>query len=365
MKTIKILFAIDGLRSGGKERRFLSLLKKLKFDMDFECEVIIFNNDVHYVEVFNLDLKIHFLIRSKSKDLSVFKKFYKIAKDFQPDIIHTWDTLSNLYAIPAAKILKAKLITGKITDAPPIYNKLSTFGILSELCFMTANLILANSNAGINAYDVRKDKSQVIYNGFDFNRISNLLSKQSTKDLLGIKEDLVVTMVASFSENKDFDTFLSAAVMIKSQTDSISIVCVGDGPQRMELEIFYKKYGVLFLGRRGDVENIMNASDIGVLMSNNNKHGEGISNSLMEFMALGKPVIASNNGGNTELILNNETGYVLQCNDPKTLSEAILDLARCSEKRLRMGLAAKDRIIKYFSIDRMVKEFKVIYKDVK
>ncbi len=86
-----------------------------RINSKYECEVIIFNKDVHSNEVFDLDVKLHFLFRKSAKDILAISKFYKIAREFQPDIIHAWDTLSMLYTIPAAKLIKTKLITSKIT----------------------------------------------------------------------------------------------------------------------------------------------------------------------------------------------------------------------------------------------------------
>jgi glycosyltransferase involved in cell wall biosynthesis len=361
LNKIKILFAIDGLRSGGKERRFLSLLSAI--DKKYQCEVIIFNRDVHYKDVYDLNCKIHFLIRRSANDFTPFYKFYKIAKAMQPHIIHVWDTLSNLYSIPTAILLNSKLITSKITDAPPGYRKWSSFGILSEICFRSADLILANSEAGIKAYDVSSKNHRVIYNGFDFQRLKNLTEKKNTLKELHIKEEIIITMVASFSERKDFKTFLSAANIIRSKHKNIAFICVGDGPLRVELQKEFEKEGVYFLGRRNDVERIMNASDIGVLMSNNEIHGEGISNSLLEFMALSKPVIASDNGGNSELIESGKNGILLKENNPDILAEKIIYLKNNKAATQKIGLNGRQRVKEDFESKIMISKFEKVYRE--
>ena len=113
---MKILFTIDSLISGGKQRRFVELLKKINLFEDIDCMVICFDRDVHYKEIFDLDVEIKFLIRKNKNFFSSLNKFYKIAKAYAPDIIHSWDTFSTLHAIPISVFSPIKLITSKISD---------------------------------------------------------------------------------------------------------------------------------------------------------------------------------------------------------------------------------------------------------
>ena len=77
---MRILFFIDSLASGGKERRLIELMKGIKLKPNIEFELVIMSNEIHYKEVFDLDIKIRYLLRTTKKDLSVFHKFYKICK---------------------------------------------------------------------------------------------------------------------------------------------------------------------------------------------------------------------------------------------------------------------------------------------
>jgi hypothetical protein len=109
---MRILFFIDNLLPGGKERRFVELVKGLKAFPSIEFEMVVMNQNIHYREAYQLGNKIHFLERKIKKDLSVFKKFYKICKDYRPDMVHTWDDMTTIIAIPACKILDIRLING-------------------------------------------------------------------------------------------------------------------------------------------------------------------------------------------------------------------------------------------------------------
>src|SRR5690242_15167816 len=98
---MKILFCIDCLSPGGKERRFVELLKGIKASSLIEFEIIIMDKFIHYKEIFNLGNKIHFVIRKQKKDISIFKKIYNISKNFRPDIIHCFDSMTATYVIPS------------------------------------------------------------------------------------------------------------------------------------------------------------------------------------------------------------------------------------------------------------------------
>ena len=117
------------------------------------------------------------------------------------------------------------------------------------------------------------------------------------------------------------------------------------------------------MGKRTDVESIIKEIDIGVLLSKKG-HAEGLSNSIMEYMAAGKPVIATNTGGNPELVIEGETGYLIPHEDVEELTKKIIFLLERPQEREKMGIKGRERIEKDFSMDRMVKQFIELYKEV-
>ena len=131
---MRILFVIDGLRAGGKERRMLSLVKEL-VERNYELCIIVLNPEVHYSEIF--DINVCVVILEKKNRLRINTQWhllYRILK-FRPNIIHAWDTLSTLISIFPSKLIGIKLITSKIADAPPYFSYVSVYGFLSWVCF--------------------------------------------------------------------------------------------------------------------------------------------------------------------------------------------------------------------------------------
>ena len=168
---MKILLFIESLRSGGKERRLVELIKGLQKYPDIECELVLTKKEIHYSDIFNTGIKFHYIIRKNlKKDPRLFLLFYKIAKKFKPDIIHVWGNMVAIYAIPAKVLLGIPMINNQITVAPL---KVSGGLFSHHITFPFSDRILANSYAGLKSYNAPKVKSSVIYNGFDFNRIAN------------------------------------------------------------------------------------------------------------------------------------------------------------------------------------------------
>jgi glycosyltransferase involved in cell wall biosynthesis len=264
--------------------------------------------------------------------------------------------MSAIYAIPTKLLLRIPLINNEIADAPLNVNK----GLLThKLTFPFSDKIIANSQAGLKAYKAPQIKSNVIYNGFDFERLINLEDKILIRNKFSIKTTLVVAMVANFTDKKDYSTYIRSAYQVLEQGIDVTFLCIGSGDQSTFKKKVLKGFEdrILFIGQQTNIESIMNICDIGVLMSNVENHGEGISNALLEFMALKKPVVATDNGGSKELIDNFITGFLIKPNDDKSLAYDLTVLLKNKTKRNKMGMASRRRVKDFFSIDKMILDF--------
>jgi glycosyltransferase involved in cell wall biosynthesis len=121
---------------------------------------------------------------------------------------------------------------------------------------------------------------------------------------------------------------------------------------------------ILFPGRISEVEALVNACDIGVLFSNISIHGEGISNSIIEYMALGKPVIVDDCGGTNEFVIEEENGFFTTNRTIEDVGNLIIDLFRNPQKRKEIGNKAKDTVMSMFTLERMGVEFERLYKEI-
>jgi glycosyltransferase involved in cell wall biosynthesis len=364
---MKILHLIGSLGPGGTERQLLALIKGLNHHKNIKCELGLFNRCIHNREVHELGLETHFFDKCKGEHFPVFLKLLKTCKATKPDIIHTWSSKPTWYAIPVAKLLRIKLLNGSIRYAKPV-NKFSKLWWCGKITFPFSDLVVANSKAGLEVHNLkRSSRHRYVYNGFDFDRINvNSKSHNFVREALELGSGYVVGMVANFLVGKDHQSLIQAGLKILKKRKDIVFLFVGDGPTRENMESLIGedlKMHFLFLGSRTDVEEIVKIIDIGVLLAKQG-HAEGISNSIMEYMALGKPVIATRVGGNKELILEEETGFLIRHHDIDALVDKLNCLLDNPGLREKMGKSGQDRIQRIFNIEKMVRNFVDIYNQL-
>ena len=358
---MKILFFINGLNTGGKERRMMELMKEVKLRKGIQFELVLMNSNVGFPEIFDMDIKLHYLIRKTKKDFSVFKRFYNICKEYNPDIIHCWDSMTAVYAIPACKILKIKLLNGMVVDTPLKKNFFNKNLLRAKLTFPFSDIIAGNSQAGLDAYKAPVDKSFCIRNGYNFRRSENLLDPGIIRQQLNIDTKFVIGMVAAFSRFKDYKTYYNAAKIVLMKNHNVTFLAIGNNTDAAESQqlIEHEFQGNFrFLGKKTGIESFINAMDICVLAT----FSEGISNSIMEYMALGKPVIATSEGGTVEIVEDNKTGYLVKTCDAEDLANKMEILLTNPDLCNKMGINGKKRVQNLFSIDSMVNQFISLYK---
>ena len=364
---MKILYVIDTLGSGGKERRLTELLKELMHKQEIEYELVVMSDDIHYEEVYNLGINIHKIIRNTKKDPSVFWKLFRLIKNFKPDIVHCWDSMSAVYVALSCKILKCRLVNGMVIDTPIRQNILNKYWLRSRLTFPFSDIVIGNSRAGLKAYRAPIDRSACVYNGINMSRFEKLAdSLQLREEIFGKNSEniFIVGMVAAFEDRKDYSTLIKSSVDLCTKNDRLRVILVGEGKNLNTLKSQVPDSlsdRIVFLGKRTDVESVVNIFNVGVLTTNSNVHGEGISNSIIEYMALAKPVVATIGGGTAEIVIDQETGFLINPSSPGELSNRIETLLNNMPLCNKMGLAGQERIRKGFTIEFMVENYYNIY----
>ncbi|HMU45687.1 MAG TPA: glycosyltransferase [Chitinophagaceae bacterium] len=355
-KPIKVFFFIDAFHAGGKERRLVELIKGLKFRPEINFELVVMSDKIHYREIFDLDVKIHYIVRKSKKDLSVFRKVYKLCQKEKPDCVHCWDSMTSIYVIPSVRMLHIKYINGMVVDAPSRQNIFNKNWFRARLAFPHSHMIIGNSKAGLKAYKAPQSKSVCIHNGFNFSRINSIREAEDVKKELQINTRYIVGMVASFSVFKDYRTYFKAAQQILAKRNDITFLAIGEGTDSEEAySLIEKKYINHFrlVGKKSGVESYINVMNVGVLAT----FTEGISNSILEYMALAKPVIATDGGGTNELLVDGQTGFLIQSKNPTDLVQKIEILIDNQTLAREMGSAGITRIKEMFSIDKMVEAY--------
>lgn len=367
----RILFFIGSFKGGGKERRLVELLSYLAGTNRYELMVVVTDPIVDYSALYKLNVTYQVISKKwKRNDITVFYRFYKICRQFKPHLIHTWGRIQSFYALLAVIRQGIPLVNGQITSAPPNAAKWSFKRIVDRINFNFSTVILSNSQAGIDAYRPPQKKAKIIYNGVNLERFENLPSPEQVRAKYGIKTPFAVVMVATFSANKDYGLFFRIAQQITSVRDDITFIAVGDDcKDRSTVKRLRKLINlnprIILTGRIHDVEALVNSCTMGVLFSNKAVHGEGISNSVMEYMSLARPVIANDAGGTKEIMHHNVNGYLVTQQTDNEMIGMITELIDNPEKRVAFGNAGRQIIEASFSLNRMGKAFEQTYEEVR
>lgn len=362
---MNLLFVIESLGSGGKERRLVSLIEGLNQLDSTNIELIVLSKNIHYLNIFDFNFKIHFLKRNILKDIKLLIRFNDILNEFCPNIVHCWDNIAAIHFAPICNFKKIPFINSMISTAPSpdLMHFFSKRYLATIISYPFSNIILTNSKAGLNSFRVPSGKGLCIYNGFDLNRVKVKIPKNEIRDKFKIYTRFIVGMTASFTDFKDYKTFVKAGEELLKKRKDITFVAIGDGPNLISIKKCVKKENskyFQFVGNQKDVESIVNIFDIGILAT----YTEGISNSIIEYMALEKPVIATNGGGTDELVIDNETGYLIEKQNVRQLIEKIEFLLSHPGLGNLMGVNGKKRIVDYFSIDKMINNMNSLYKNI-
>jgi glycosyltransferase involved in cell wall biosynthesis len=155
------------------------------------------------------------------------------------------------YAFPAVFSLKVKLVNYQITDAIPWDSGNIFFKVISRINFFFSDIIIANSNAGLETYQINAEKGNVIYNGVSMVRFNVLESRNSIKMMYSLNRKYCIVMVASFSINKDCNLFIDIAAEIEKTRDDIMFLAIGTGKFELDARERVEKLGlsnINFLG---------------------------------------------------------------------------------------------------------------------
>jgi glycosyltransferase involved in cell wall biosynthesis len=239
--------------------------------------------------------------------------------------------------------------------------------LMGKLTIPFSDVVVANSRAGLAAYHIPERKGVWIYNGFNPERVSNLANEAELRSILGITTPHIVGMVAGFSPRKDYATFVEMACRICDLRDDVTFLAVGAGETSRQVRDSVPpehSLRIKFLGERKDVESIANLFTVGVLATNSRLHGEGISNAITECMALGKPIVATNDGGTPELVLDGQTGFLVPSHDAGVLTDRVLRLLDDRGLASQYGIEGRRRIETAFSLDAMCNAYLCLYQRV-
>jgi len=361
-EAASILILIDGLEAntpGGTERQalwFASVLHEAGYQV-----VVYVLRGIPLTAGMTYPFEIVYGEIAKPFSPSGFAALWRLtrwmrARRFQ--MLQTFLLESNLLGPVLAKLAGVPAVLGHRRNVNHWMSR--RFAFLQSLADRGVDGFLANSEqvkkSVVSVERVPAHKVTVLYNGIEHSRFSSAAGRQDVRRRLGFAEgDTVIGTVATLRPIKGLDDLIAAASDLAPKHPAMRVLLVGDGPHRGALETKARTAGleqrIRFAGSQNDVPSFLAAMDIAVLPS----LAEGFSNALLEYMAAGLPIVATDVGGNREAL--GETGLLVPPGQPEALAEAIARLVRDPELRRRLGAAAQDRVRSQFGIDAARQRF--------
>jgi glycosyltransferase involved in cell wall biosynthesis len=369
-----VLFIIDSFEQGGSERQAIQLLTQLH--ASGKCRVhlaCLQNRGSLRIEADQLGIgEIREYALKSFYDLNFLKQLRRLVefiKENQIDVVHTHCFYTNIFGMTGAFLagVRARVTSKGETDGfrSPMQKR------AERLAFRLSHSVIANCLVVQNQL-IREGVSpaKIIqhYNGLDLDRlkVESDLRREDALAKFGLPADRRYMSIVANLRNpvKDHPMFLRAAARVRAAVPDAGFAVAGEGELMESLLGLAAELGikddVFFLGRCDNVADLLFASTVGVLSSK----AEGFANAILEYMAAGLPVVATDVGGAREAIAEGETGYLVASGDDEKMAERINEILNEPERARAMGERGKLVAAEKFSCDRHLQNTLELYDEL-
>jgi glycosyltransferase involved in cell wall biosynthesis len=369
---IKVLKFLTHFAVGGTERQFVYTtagLDRSRFDIRVACMARMgaFMKDIQALNIPIWEYPTHSMYSYQTVRRQL--KFARDVRREQIQVVHAYGFYPNLFAIWPASLGTRSVTIASVRDMGVFTDRHRLRSLSQAMACRLADCVIANSNAvrewlfkqGLGRYDI-----QVIPNGITMPAPRRNDEAGPIRSEFKIDPNCpLIAVVGRLVRTKGLEYFLEAAANIASRFPTVRFLIVGEAniepPYRLELEARAKKLNLngrlQFTGQRSDVPQIMREIDISVQPS----LSESFSNSLLESMANGLPVVATNVGGNPEIVTDGENGLMVPAADAAALSRAIAQLLESPDLAHRLGQAAREKVAREYSLECLLRRTEDLY----
>lgn len=353
----RVLYLTDSLANGGAERQLALLASSLP--NGWTPRVVALGDGPYREICLNAGIPVVVSERRYPRDPRPAGTIWRVIREWKPSVVHSWGWMSTFGALVPCRILGIPLVDGTIRNGGRVGRRTGVQSFMMRRC----DVVVANSLAGLRAFGFEQsERAHVVYNGFDVARLA-VSAPQPTGS--GVTS---VVMAARMVPQKDFMLMLRVAELLGiEEPGRWRFVLVGEGPMRGKLiEASAKVRGCIveFASPGTEVLPILAGADIGLLLTTAGVHAEGCSNTILEYLASGLPVVCTDGGGNREVVRDRVTGLLVPASDAGGVSAALRHLARDEGLRRCMGNAARQDLHGRFSLERMVSAYTGIYSQL-
>jgi glycosyltransferase involved in cell wall biosynthesis len=369
------------MEAGGAQKALLVLAQGLKQHGHHVLVASMYDKD-EYISIFNrqynleiIDLQMkppgNKLIKAKAF-ITGLHRLRQIMRSEQIDVLQSFSHYSNLVgpAIAWVSGVSVRVSSQRMSlrGAPGWLRFLDRTVANSRLVQMMTAVSEGTRLFSIQEQGIRPDKMITIPNGVDLARYHHPLSTAEAVQLrqaLGLEiTDVIVLTVARLHPQKGHRYLLQAAPGIRQIIPNVHFLFVGEGQLEEQLIAQIKEDKlencVHLLGVRQDIAQLLAISDLFVLPS----LWEGLPNAVLEAMAAGVPVVATNVDGCPEVIVDGETGFLVPPKEPQLLQKAVLEILQNDSLSIAMSQAARQYAVEHFSVESNISNYLSLYEQL-
>ncbi len=368
-----VLQLIGSFHEGGSERQAVQLARLLKENGRYGVHIAcldasgVLRDEVErlgFGEIPEFPLT-SFYDRNAIKQL---RRFARFLREREIVVVHTHDFYTNVFGMPGAALAR---VPGRIASRRETKGwRTAVQRLVERRAYGFAHTVVANAEAvrdQLLAEGVRREKTVTIYNSLDIGRVSSSSAMRrddalAALHLRGGNNGQLVTIVANLRHKvKNHSMFLRAAHRVSQAMPQTRFVIAGEGELMTSLRAMAEGLGlgdkVSFIGRCDRIGELLALSDVCVLSST----AEGFSNSILEYMAAARPVVATDVGGAREAIIHGQTGYLVPSDDDVAMAERIVSLLRDPTSARAMGRRGRRIIEEKFSCEAQLERIEGLY----
>ena len=361
-EKIKVLECIRQGQIGGGESHLLSLVENLD-RAKFDPVVLSFTDGPMIDRLKAMGVPTHIIPTLRPFDFTKWKAVKKLLQEHGFDIVHAHGTRANSNILWAARSLGIPVIYtvhgwSFHPDQKPLVRNIRIMGERYLTSRSQLNISVSSSNQQSGKKHMQAFRSVVINNGIDLKRFNPDAPHRDIRTELGIpKDSLLVLFIARFTSHKQPLSLLKAFAKAAEKYPRMHLLMVGDGDEKEAAKGLVQELGVkdkvTLESFRQDVPDVLAAADIFVLPS----LWEGLPIGLLEAMAMGKAVIASNVDGTCEIVVHNQNGMLVETDNlVPNLAAALAQLAADEEKRATFSMAARQTVDEGFNAATMTRK---------
>jgi len=370
---VHVLFIIDELcEMGGAERVLFKIVRHLPSDQ-FRCSILTFRVNPEAAALKEISCPVHVLPLKKTYDWNALKVAGQIRKFIRQEkvsIVHTFFETSDLWAGPIARLSGCPVLVSSRRDLGILRSRKHRIGY--KVMGRLYDAVLAVSPQ-VREFCIEHDglnpgKVRTLFNGLETGQVLQARSRSKMRQELDIADDVpVITTVGNIRHVKGIDVLIQAAALVCRKHPKTLFLIVGRKSEQeycRELENKISSLGLAgnfrFLGSREDVFAILRMSDAFCLPS----RSEGFSNALIEAMASRLPCVATNVGGNSEVVKHGETGFIIASEDFQDLAARLIYLLDDPGLATEMGLRGEEVIQSQFTVQAMIGGLVQVYQEL-